>query len=161
MDALGHPEAAWRVLPHVVSVENLGKDGSDALWRVEHALGFVRGGYVMRLRADWGKDGRHTIRFWIDKRFDRDVEDAWGYFHLEPLGLEQTRLDYSVHAVLLPGVVRWLFSKKIQWALMRVPDRAKRYVEALTRKNAQPGTAMAAPSRSVKPVVSHGPPPKR
>lgn len=131
MDALARREAAWRVLPHVAIIEDLGEQEGDLVWRVEHAFSFVRGGYVLRIRLDWGADGRHLIRFWVDKRFDRDVDDAWGYFLFEPLGPDRTRLRYHVRAVLLPGIIRWLFSEKVQWALMSVPERAARYVEEL------------------------------
>jgi len=129
MDALCRPEAAWRVLPKVVNVEDLGEQDGDLVWRITHQFGVFSGGYVLRLRKDWGKDGRHTIRFWIDTRFERDVDDAWGYFHLEPLGQDRTMLHYSVRAVLLPGLIRWLFTEKIQWALMIVPVRARAFVE--------------------------------
>ncbi len=129
MGALCRPEAAWRVLPHVAGVEDLGSDDGDHLWRLTHKYGLFTGGYVLRVRKDWGEHGRHTIRFWIDTRYDRDVDDAWGYFHLVPIGGNRTRLHYRVRAVLLPGIIRWLFTEKIQWALMSVPSRTRTYFD--------------------------------
>jgi carbon monoxide dehydrogenase subunit G len=129
MDALCRPEAMWHVLPHVANVESLGEDGGEHVWRVTHRLGIFRGGYVLRVRPVWGDDGHQTLGFRVDKRFDRDVEDAWGQFRLEPIGLNRTRLHYRVRAVLLPGLIRWLFTQKIQWSLMVVPERVQGYVE--------------------------------
>lgn len=129
MEGLSRPEVVWRILPNVARIEPLAPDGQDLVWRVTHAFGLFSGGYVLRIRRDWSDDGRHTIRFWVDTRFDRDVEDAWGHFHLEPLGPNRTRLHYRVRAVLLPGVIRWLFTDKIQWALMVVPSRTKDFFE--------------------------------
>lgn len=129
MDALCRPEAAWRVLPNVANIEDLGEEQGDLVWRMTHQFGVFSGGYVLRLRRDWSDDGHHTIRFWIDTRFERDVDDAWGYFHLEPLGPDRTKLHYHVRAVLLPGIIRWLFAEKIQWALMVVPSRAQAFLE--------------------------------
>jgi carbon monoxide dehydrogenase subunit G len=129
MDVLCRPEAIWQVLPNVANVEDLGVDGEDLLWRVTHALGVFRGGYVLRIRRDWGEQGSHTVRFWVDTRFERDVEDAWGYFRLEAVEGNRTRLHYRVRAVLFPGVIRWLFKEKIQWALMVVPERTQAFIE--------------------------------
>lgn len=131
MDVLCRPEAIWQVLPNVANVEDLGEDGGDWLWRVTHALGVSSGGYVLRIRRDWGERGGHTVRFWVDTRFERDVEDAWGYFHFEPVDGNRTRLHYRVRAVLYPGIIRWLFAEKIQWALMVVPERTQAFIERL------------------------------
>ena len=129
MAALERNEAAWRVLPHVADVEDLGVQQGDQLLRISHAFGIFTGGYVMRLRREWKPSGRHLIRFWIDTRFPRAVDDARGYFEIEPRGPDRTVLRYRVEAVLLPGILRLLLRDKIQWALMVVPERARAFVE--------------------------------
>jgi carbon monoxide dehydrogenase subunit G len=129
MDALCRPEAMWHVLPHVANVESLGEDAGEHVWRVTHSLGIFRGGYVLRVRPVWGDDGHQTLGFRVDKRYARDVEDAWGQFRLEPVGPNRTRLHYRVRAVLFPGLIRWLFTQKIQWSLMVVPERVQGFIE--------------------------------
>ena len=129
MEAMCQVGLMWRVLPRVASIEPLSEGGQEMLWRVTHSLAGVRGGYVMRLRPQWLEEGRASIDFRVDKRMDRDVEDGWGYFRIEPLGPDRTLLRYSARVVLAPGLIRWLFSNKIQWALTVVPQRVKVVVE--------------------------------
>ena len=129
MDALCHIGLMWRALPRVASIEPLGSEGQDALWRVSHRLGVFGGGYVLRLRQAWGDAGNGSVSFRVDKRFDRDVQDGWGRFDVEPLGTDRTLLRYYVRAVLAPGILRWALSERIQWSLMIVPQRVKGVIE--------------------------------
>lgn len=129
MAALERPEAAWRILPHVAEVEDMGVEQGDQLLRVTHAFGLFTGGYVVRLRREWKPNGRHLIRFWLDTRFPRDVDDARGYFEIVPLGSDRTILYYHVEAVLLPGLLRMFLRDKIQWTLMIVPARTRAFIE--------------------------------
>lgn len=135
----------WHVLPHVANVESFGKEGGELVWRVTHSLGIFRGGYVLRVRPAWGDGGHLSLRFRVDKRFDRDVEDAWGEFRLEPMGPNRTRLHYRVRAQLYPGLIRWLFSQKIQWSLMVVPERVQGYIERQRGGESVPSVGLAKP----------------
>ena len=129
MDALCHVGLMWRALPRVESIESIGEDGQEVLWRVKHRLGVFSGGYVLRWRQDWRDDGSARVDFRVDKRFANDVEDGWGAFRVEPIGAEKTLLLYEVRAVLSDGVLRWMFKEKIQWALLVVPQRVKGIIE--------------------------------
>jgi len=129
LDFLCRPEAIWHILPRVDSVESLGQDGNDTLMRISHKLGIFRGGYVVRIRPSIENDGRASITVRVDERYDRDVDKASALFVLEPNGTNSTRLHYHVQAMLYPGLIRWLFSGKFQWALMFVPDRIRAHIE--------------------------------
>ena len=128
-NAVAQPGLMWRALPRVESIEPIGRNGVDELWRVTHRLGIFTGGYVLRIRTEWTNDGSANVVFMIDRGFDRDVEDGWGTMRIEPIDADHSLLRYHVRAVLAPGVLRWLFSHKIEWSLMIVPQRIKDVIE--------------------------------
>ena len=121
-------DAIKLIRPRVHEVVSLGQWGTLRLWRVTHALGMFRGDYVVRVQCGDQTEGHHVIRFRIDTDYSRDVKDGWGRIEMVNEGSYRTRIAYDVQAVLYAGVVRWLFSSRIEKAMEAVPDRAKAYL---------------------------------
>lgn len=116
------------MLPRVHEVSVI-RDWDDMhLWRITHALGVFRGDYVVRLQCQKESKNSYFMRFRVDTRYPRDVKDGWGNVRIVGESPTRTRLHYQARAVLYPGILRWLFSSKIETAMLVVPNRARNYV---------------------------------
>lgn len=121
---------AWKqVLPRVEQVYESGRSGSEREWRVVHALAMFRGQYTLRVRSEPRGNNAYLIRFWIDTRFERDVDDGSGYLLIEPRNGGGSIVRYGVRIALYPGLLRALFETRIQSAALSVPGRIRNFVE--------------------------------
>lgn len=121
---LSDPESYRWFLPRVLELESLGQDGPDSLVEVEHGISMVRGRYTMRVRSEADpRSGSHLFRFWVDRRYEHAVRDAWGWFLLWPCGEDKTLLAYHIRIDLGPGIVRMLFQERIRRAALSAPQK--------------------------------------
>jgi carbon monoxide dehydrogenase subunit G len=125
-------QAYRQILPHIRSVRWIGLTRKgDALVEIEQGNAIAHGKYTVRVRHERGgaDSSSATIRFWLDRRFSHDVDDANGFFHLEPWG-QKTLLTYLVMADLGPGIFSRLFEGRIRRAALSTPTLVKTYVES-------------------------------
>lgn len=89
--------------------------------RVTHKMGFVRGGYTMKIGfSEAGMLGH----FYLDKSADNALDDGWGFVRFTPLGDgARTLVTYGVLFDLGGGLIRALFESRIQLAALSYPRR--------------------------------------
>jgi hypothetical protein len=136
--ALLDPRTYTQILPRTKGARVLGREGGDLLVELRQGTWLMEGAYTIVVR----RDGRE-IRFWLDPRRPHDIEDAWGFFRIEPLAQVAPRtprslLTYGVLVDLGPGLVRDLFEEKIRGLALSVPDRVRDYV-ARSVRGGRPG----------------------
>lgn len=126
-----------RVLPRtkqarLVSVEPNG----DRLVDLVQGTALVEAEYTLRVRPDapsasTPRTGRQ-VRFWLERSRPHDIDDAWGFFRIEPFtdvsGMPRVLLTYAILVDIGPGIVRDLFEEKVRSALLSVPQLLRRYV---------------------------------
>jgi hypothetical protein len=130
---LGDVSAYIAVLPHAKSATIVDRIGDDTLVEIRQGTGFVEAAYTLRMRLD--ADGRR-VRFWLDRSRPHAIDDAWGYFRVEPIqdksdGGPRVLLSYGILVDLGPGIMRDFFESRIQASMLSVPERLRRY--AFTR----------------------------
>lgn len=122
-----------RVLPRtkrvkLVSVEPNG----DRLVELVQGNALVEAEYTLRVR---NYPALHEVRFWLETTRPHEIDDAFGYFRVEPVtdnsrsaGEQRTLLTYAVLVDIGPGIVRDLFEDRVRTALLSVPQLVRRYV---------------------------------
>ena len=119
-----------RVLPRtkrvrLVSVEPNG----DRLVELVQGTALVEAQYTLRVR---NYPARREVRFWLETSRPHEIDDAFGYFRVEPLtgsgGEQRTLLTYAILVDIGPGIVRDLFEDRVRTALLSVPQLVRRYV---------------------------------
>lgn len=119
-----------RVLPRtkrvkLVSVEPNG----DRLVELVQGTALVEATYTLRVR---NYPARHEVRFWLETSRPHEIDDAFGYFRVEPVtgsgGEPRTLLTYAILVDIGPGIVRDLFEERVRAALLSVPQLVRRYV---------------------------------
>jgi hypothetical protein len=122
-----------QILPHTRSVRwvGLSRKSGDSFVEIEQGNAIAHGKYTVRVRHERGgsENSGSTIRFWLDPRFSHDLDDANGFFHLEPRG-QKTLLTYLVMVDLGPGIFGRLFEGRIRRAALSTPTLVKAYVES-------------------------------
>jgi hypothetical protein len=120
------------ILPRTRSVRwiGIGREG-DTLVELEQGNAVAHGKYVVRIRRNRAEQDTSSsiIRFWLDRRFSHDINDASGFFHVEAVG-EKTRLTYLVMVDLGAGLFGQMFEGRIRRAALSTPMLVKRYVES-------------------------------
>jgi len=109
----------------LVSVEPNG----DRLVELVQGNALVDAEYTLRVRT---YPARREVRFWLETSRPHEIDDAFGYFRVEPLtgsvGEQRTLLTYAVLVDIGPGIVRDLFEERVRSALLSVPQLVRRYV---------------------------------
>jgi ribosome-associated toxin RatA of RatAB toxin-antitoxin module len=123
-------DAYRRVLPRtkqarIVSVEQNG----DRLVELVQGTALVEAQYTIRVRQDVA---RREVRFWLEHNRPHEIDDAWGFFRIEPFigssGETRVLLTYAILVDVGPGIVRELFEGRVRAALLSVPQLVRRYV---------------------------------
>ena len=132
---LGDMAAYRQVLPHARDARVVGQAGVDRLVEITQGNALVQAAYTLRMRTD--ADGRR-VRFWLDRGRPHDIEDAWGFFRVEPQpdaadGTPRVLLTYGILVDLGPGLVRDLFEERIRASILSVPSLVRGYALARFR----------------------------
>ncbi len=120
------------ILPHTRSARWVGLSRKgDALVEIDQGNAIAHGKYTVRVRRERGttEGSAETIRFWLDRRYAHDLDDASGFFHVEPYG-EGTMLTYVILVDLGQGLIGHLFESRVRRAALSTPVLLKRYVES-------------------------------
>ncbi len=88
--------------------------------------------YTLRVRNYADRAGRREVRFWLETTRPHEIDDAFGYFRVEPTsgpsGEPRALLTYAILVDIGPGIVRDLFEDRVRAALLSVPQLVRRYV---------------------------------
>jgi hypothetical protein len=126
-------DAYRRVLPRtkrarLVTVEPNG----DRLVELVQGTALVEAEYTIRVRQDPPSQTRREVRFWLEPTRPHEIDDAWGFFRIEPFigasGEQRVLLTYAILVDVGPGLVRELFEERVRAALLSVPQLVRRYV---------------------------------
>jgi carbon monoxide dehydrogenase subunit G len=138
LDVLDDVRNYRHILPRTRSVRWLGiaRDG-DTIVELEQGTTMAHGKYAVRIHRNRAEqDATSTIvRFWLDRRYPHDIDDASGFFHVEAAG-DKTRLTYLVMVDLGGGLISQMFEGRIRRAALSTPMLVKKYVES--QKTAPP-----------------------
>lgn len=115
------------LLPRTKQARQVGTDHGDALVELVQGNALYEATYTIRVR----KTGRE-MRFWLEPTRPHEIDDAWGFFRLEPFtspsGEERVLLTYGVLVDVGPGIVRELFEERVRAAMLSVPQLVRRFV---------------------------------
>jgi carbon monoxide dehydrogenase subunit G len=125
MAALTNVRAYRSIFPMAVGARQVGKRGHDTLIELRHAAKIGEVGYTVRVR----QENRRLVRFWLDPSRPHDMDDAWGYFRVDPVGDGATLLTYAAAINLGTGLTRALFGERIREIALDTPTLVRRYVE--------------------------------
>jgi len=126
-------DAYRRVLPRTkrarfVSVETNG----DRLVELVQGTSLVEATYTLRVRQESRTGSRREVRFWLEPNRPHEIDDAWGFFRMEPFtgssGEQRVLLTYAILVDIGPGLMRELFEERVRAALLSVPQLVRRYV---------------------------------
>ncbi len=122
-----------KVLPKTKSARLVSDDGRDRLVELTQGNAVVEAAYTIRVR----KESAQEYRFWLDPSRPHGIDDAWGYFRLEPFtgpnGEPRVLFTYAVLVDVGPGIVRDFFEERLRAALLSVPQLVRRQVAVLRR----------------------------
>jgi hypothetical protein len=130
--------SAYReVLPYARAARLVGNVGSDQLIEISQGTAFVEAVYTLRMHMD---ADQRRVRFWLDPGRPHGLDDAWGYFKVDPLpdaddGSPRVLLSYGILVDLGPGLMRDFFEGRIQASMLAIPDRLQRYAAARFRSH--------------------------
>lgn len=110
------------LLPNVVDARLVSiAPSGKAKVRVVHAVGPMRGAYTLDIA--FSEEGR-VGRFYLDKKADNSIDDAWGFVRFTPLsGGKRTLVTWGVLFDLGPGILRSMFESRIRRAALSYPSR--------------------------------------
>ncbi|MDB4935453.1 MAG: hypothetical protein JWP87_2425 [Labilithrix sp.] len=123
-------ESYRRVLPRTKRVKLVSiEPNGDRLVELVQGNALVEAEYTIRVRH---YPALREVRFWLEPSRPHEIDDAFGYFRVEPFtapgGEQQTLLTYAILVDVGPGIVRDLFEGKVRAALLSVPQLVRRYV---------------------------------
>lgn len=145
-----------RVLPRTKRARLVGVEGKDMLIELAQGNALLEAEYTLRVRPVVAaavpsiapptsgaslppREGTREFRFWLDGSRPHGIDDAWGFFRLEPIpgpgGDARVLLTYGVLVDVGPGLVRDLFEERLRAALLSVPQLVRRYVAENRRTN--------------------------
>lgn len=109
----------------------MSRDG-DAVVALEQGNALVHGRYTVRVRRDRAADasGAPIVRFALDPRFAHDIDDARGFFRMEPFDRGRTLMTYVVLVDLGQGLFERLFQDRIRNVALSTPALVRGFVEA-------------------------------
>ena len=119
-----------RVLPRTKRVKLVAVEpGGDRLVELVQGTAIMEAEYTIRVRH---YPARREVRFWLEPSRPHEIDDAFGYFRVEPFtgsgGEQRVLLTYAILVDVGPGIVRELFEERVRAALMSVPQLVRRYV---------------------------------
>ena len=127
--------AYTQVLPATKSVRLVGRSGPEFWVELRQGNRLFDSKITLVFRRE--PDGK-TVRFWLDTSRPHAIEDAWGFFRVEPLDDVGTGprvlLTYGALLDLGPGIVRELFEEKLRRLMLSVPQRVAAYAKAHLRE---------------------------
>jgi hypothetical protein len=128
------PATYVHILPRTKSARVVERDHGDVLVELRQGTWLMEGTYTIVVRRTGDE-----VRFWLDPRRPHDIEDAWGFFRIEPLAqvapqTPRSLLTYGVLVDIGPGLVRDLFEEKIRGLALTVPGRVRDYVDRTLRR---------------------------
>jgi hypothetical protein len=152
--------SAYRqLLPRTKQARLIGVNGGDFFVELRQGNSVLETSYTIRVRreglppeggqAAWmqtapaatvtvpnpDRPQRAVYRFWLDRTKPHGIEDAWGYFRLEPLadgpsGTPRVLLTYGILVDVGPGLVRDFFEEPLRQLALTVPQRVRQYALA-------------------------------
>jgi len=132
---LADTSAYKQVLPHARDAQLVGMADKDRLVEITQGTALISAAYTLRLRTD---DDHLRVRFWLDRSKPHGIDDAWGFFRVEPLadaadGSPRVLLAYGILVDLGPGLMRDFFENRIQASMLTVPERLRQYASVRFR----------------------------
>ena len=131
-------EAYRRVLPSTKSARFVGrgegKSSGDLLVELVQGNALASAEYTIRVRPDAAERGarRREFRFWLEPNLKHEIDDAFGFFRVEPFaaenGTERVLLTYAILVDIGAGIVRHFFEERVRAAFLSVPQLVRRYV---------------------------------
>jgi hypothetical protein len=124
--------SAYRqLLPRTKEARLVGVDEGDLFIELRQGNSLLETSYTIRVRRE-GLGAGAVYRFWLDRTKPHGIEDAWGYFRLEPLaegpgGAARVLLTYGVLVDVGPGLVRDLFEERLRQLALTVPQLVRQY----------------------------------
>jgi hypothetical protein len=122
---LANVDAWQRILPRTRSARVVGYAGSDPLVLVTHGTPLIEASYTMRVHREGS-----VVRFWLERSYRHDIEDAWGFLRMEPLANGKTVVTYGILVDMGPGLLRDLFEERVRDLALTVPQRVRGLVLA-------------------------------
>jgi hypothetical protein len=125
--ALFDDVAAYRrILPRTSSARRVGVVDGDLLIELRQGSSIFETSYTIRVHKD---AAARTVRFWLDRSRPHGIDDAWGYFRIEPTNVRgKMLLVYGALVDLGDGLARTLFEERVRTALLGVPGRVRDYL---------------------------------
>lgn len=131
ISALLDDVSAYRhVLPKTKRARKIGVDRGDTLVELVQGNALYEATYTIRVRRS-----AHELRFWLEPSRPHEIDDAWGFFRIEPFtsrgsspGEERVLLTYGVLVDVGPGIVRELFEERVRAAMLSVPELVQRHL---------------------------------
>jgi hypothetical protein len=118
------------ILPLTQEAREIKRGRREALVAMRHGGRLGSAAYTMIVR----RVSRNEIRFWLDPSRPHDVDDAWGYFRVEPLSDGRSLLTYAAVVNLGFGVARMFFETRVRDIALGTPGLVKTYVESRVRR---------------------------
>ena len=119
------------ILPRTRSLRWIGiaRDG-DTIIELEQGNAIAHAKYAVRIHHDRkAASSSAVIRFWLDRRYPHDIDDANGFFQVETVG-DKTLLTYLVMIDIGAGFWGHMFEGRIRRAALSTPMLVKKYVES-------------------------------
>jgi hypothetical protein len=136
-------DAYRRVLPRTKRARLVSQEGTDKLVEILQGNALMEAEYTIRVRKEphssvgVGSSSSQEYRFWLEPSRPHGIDDAWGYFRLEPFtgasGEPRVLFTYAVLVDVGPGIVRELFEERFRAALLSLPQLVRRQVADLRR----------------------------
>jgi hypothetical protein len=128
VSALFDDVSAYRhVLPKTKGARQVGVDRGDTLVELVQGNALYEATYTIRVRRSV-----RELRFWLEPTRPHEIDDAWGFFRIEPFttatGEERVLLTYGVLVDVGPGIVRELFEERVRAAMLSVPQLVQRHL---------------------------------
>lgn len=128
-------DAYRKVLPRTKRARLLAAEGRDRFVELVQGNALVEAEYTIRVRKDapsGSAQSTQEYRFWLDPSRPHGIDDAWGYFRLEPFvapsGAPRVLFTYAILVDVGPGIVRELFEERLRATLLTVPQLVRRHV---------------------------------
>ena len=101
-------------------------DSGPGWRRVELVQGndWLEATYTVRLEPD-----PNGFRFRLDRARPHDIDDAFGYFQVEPFDRERSLVTVAAAVDVGSGIVRFLFSDAIENTILTTPNLLRQYTE--------------------------------
>ncbi len=122
-----------RVLPRTKQARLVGiEPNGDRLIELVQGTALVDAEYTIRVRQVSPSGTGREVRFWLERSRPHEIDDAWGFFRVEPFtnpaGEPRVLMTYAILVDVGPGIVRELFEEKVRAALLSVPQLVRRYM---------------------------------